>query len=140
VRRPRAGGRQAADSGVGAPGAPNRRARGAPRRFDDEVALCGAPIEDHHPGADTTWRYLPDGEGVGIPCRTLLVRDAANVLAASRCRGCRTGAEECAGGHATRPHAGGRVNPIQTRCHPVWTVRSRRGGAILSQTARAAAQ
>ncbi|HSM33850.1 MAG TPA: FAD-dependent oxidoreductase, partial [Anaerolineae bacterium] len=32
------------------------------RRFDDAIALCGAPIEDHHPGADTAWQYLPDGE------------------------------------------------------------------------------
>ena len=55
------------------------------RRFDDEVALCGAPIEDHHAGADTSWRYLPDGEVVGIPYRTLLVRDASNVLVAGRC-------------------------------------------------------
>ena len=55
------------------------------RRFDDEVGLCGAPIEDHHGGADTVWQYLPDGEVVGIPYRTLLVRDAANVLVAGRC-------------------------------------------------------
>jgi hypothetical protein len=55
------------------------------RRFDDEVGLCGAPIEDHHPGADTKWQYLPDGEVVGIPYRTLLVRDSANTLVAGRC-------------------------------------------------------
>jgi hypothetical protein len=55
------------------------------RRFPDEVGLCGAPIEDHHPGADTGWGYLPDGEVVGIPYRTLLVRDAANVVVAGRC-------------------------------------------------------
>ena len=55
------------------------------RRFDDEVGLCGAPIEDHHPGADTKWRYLPDGEVVGIPYRALLVRDAVNTLVAGRC-------------------------------------------------------
>jgi choline dehydrogenase-like flavoprotein len=55
------------------------------RRFEDEVGLCGAPIEDHHPGADTRWQYLPDGEVVGIPFRTLVVRDAANVLVAGRC-------------------------------------------------------
>lgn len=54
-------------------------------RFDDEIGLCGAPIEDHRPGADTAWHYLPDGQVVGIPYRTLLVRDAANVLAAGRC-------------------------------------------------------
>ena len=55
------------------------------RRFDDEIGLCGAPIEDHHPGADTKWQYLPDGEVVGIPYRTLLVRDSANTLVAGRC-------------------------------------------------------
>lgn len=54
-------------------------------RFEDQVALCGAPIEDHHGGADTVWQYLPEGEVVGIPYRTLLVRDAANVLVAGRC-------------------------------------------------------
>ncbi|HEX8939026.1 MAG TPA: FAD-dependent oxidoreductase [Candidatus Limnocylindrales bacterium] len=57
----------------------------AARRFDDEVGLCGAPIEDHHAGSGTTWQYLPEGEVVGIPYRTLLVRDAANVLVAGRC-------------------------------------------------------
>ncbi len=55
------------------------------RRFEDEIGLCGAPIEDHHPGADTRWQYLPDGEVVGIPYRTLIVRDAANTLVAGRC-------------------------------------------------------
>jgi glycine/D-amino acid oxidase-like deaminating enzyme len=55
------------------------------RRFDDEVGLCGAPIEDHHAGADTRWRYLPDGEVVGIPFGTLVVRDAVNTLVAGRC-------------------------------------------------------
>jgi hypothetical protein len=55
------------------------------RRFDDEIGLCGAPLEDHHPGADTRWQYLPDGEVVGIPYRSLLVRDSANTLVAGRC-------------------------------------------------------
>jgi hypothetical protein len=55
------------------------------RRFDDEVGLCGAPIEDHHAGADTKWQYLPDGEVVGIPYRTLVVRDSVNTLVAGRC-------------------------------------------------------
>ncbi len=55
------------------------------RQFDDQVGLCGAPIEDHHAGADTRWQYLPDGEAVGIPYRSLLVRDAQNVLVAGRC-------------------------------------------------------
>ena len=55
------------------------------RRFEDGIGLCGAPIEDHHAGADTVWRYLPDGETVDVPYRALVVRDAANVLVAGRC-------------------------------------------------------
>jgi len=55
------------------------------RAFEDGIGLCGAPIEDHHPGADTRWQYLPDGAAVGIPYRTLVVRDASNVLVAGRC-------------------------------------------------------
>ena len=54
-------------------------------QFDDQVGLCGAPIEDHHSGHDTVWQYLPEGRAVGIPYRTLLVRDADNVLVAGRC-------------------------------------------------------
>ncbi len=57
----------------------------AARQFEDAIGLCGAPIEDHHAGSDTTWQYLPDGEAVGIPYRSLVVRDAANVLVAGRC-------------------------------------------------------
>lgn len=55
------------------------------RQFDDQIGLCGAPIEDHHSGHDTAWKFLADGTAVGIPYRTLLVRDAANVLVAGRC-------------------------------------------------------
>ncbi len=59
----------------------------AARQTDDQIGLCGAPIEDHHGGAGsgTTWHYLPDGQTVGIPYRTLVVRDARNVLVAGRC-------------------------------------------------------
>jgi len=55
------------------------------RQFDDQIGLCGAPIEDHHGGADTKWQYLPDGQCVGIPYRTLLPRKISNVLVAGRC-------------------------------------------------------
>ena len=57
------------------------------RQFDDQIGLCGAPIEDHHggEGTGTTWEYLPDGTSVGIPLRTLIVRDSVNVLAVGRC-------------------------------------------------------
>lgn len=55
------------------------------RTFDDGVGLCGAPIEDHHGGSGTVWEYLPDGATVDIPYRSLIARDAANVLVAGRC-------------------------------------------------------
>ncbi|HEX2754314.1 MAG TPA: FAD-dependent oxidoreductase [Candidatus Limnocylindrales bacterium] len=57
----------------------------AARQFDDQIGLCGAPIEDHRAGPDTRWAYLPPGSAVGIPYRTLVVRDAVNVLVAGRC-------------------------------------------------------
>jgi glycine/D-amino acid oxidase-like deaminating enzyme len=55
------------------------------RKFSDQIGLCGAPIEDHHPGADTRWQYLPEGDCVGIPYRTLLPRGRDNLLVAGRC-------------------------------------------------------
>jgi hypothetical protein len=55
------------------------------RTFDDAVGLCGAPIEDHRGGQGTHWRYLPDGQAVGIPYSTLVVRDSVNTLVAGRC-------------------------------------------------------
>lgn len=59
-------------------------------QFDDQIGLCGAPIEDHHggptgDGTGTTWEYLPDGKAVGIPLSALVLRDGVNVLAAGRC-------------------------------------------------------
>ena len=59
----------------------------AARQFDDQIGLCGAPIEDHHgrEGTGTTWEYLPNGTAVGIPLRTLIVRDAVNLFAVGRC-------------------------------------------------------
>jgi glycine/D-amino acid oxidase-like deaminating enzyme len=55
------------------------------RRFDDEVALCGAPIEDHGPGGDTEWQYVPGGAVYGIPYRTLLPHNIDGLLVAGRC-------------------------------------------------------
>jgi hypothetical protein len=55
------------------------------RRFDDEIALCGAPIEDHHAGGDTDWQYV-HGSGVyGVPYRTLLPVGIEGMLVAGRC-------------------------------------------------------
>jgi hypothetical protein len=55
------------------------------RQFSDQVGLCGAPIEDHRPGCDTRWVYLPQGQCVGIPFRTLLPAGLENVVVAGRC-------------------------------------------------------
>ena len=55
------------------------------RQFDDQIGLCGAPIEDHLPGTGTVWGYLPEGEAVGIPFRALIPRDGVNALIAGRC-------------------------------------------------------
>ncbi|HEY8988498.1 MAG TPA: FAD-dependent oxidoreductase, partial [Candidatus Limnocylindrales bacterium] len=55
------------------------------RQFDDQIGLCGAPIEDHRAGPDTRWTYIQNGDVVGIPYATLVVRDAVNVLVAGRC-------------------------------------------------------
>lgn len=57
----------------------------AARQFDDQIGLCGAPIEDHVPGKTTKWEYLPEGTAVGIPYRSLVVRDGLNLLAPGRC-------------------------------------------------------
>jgi hypothetical protein len=55
------------------------------RTFDDQVALCGAPIEDHHAGADTRWVYLEEGAAYGIPFRSLLPRAVDGLVVAGRC-------------------------------------------------------
>lgn len=55
------------------------------RQFDDQIGLCGAPIEDHRPGTGTKWEYLPAGSAVGIPLRTLVPRDGVNLLTPGRC-------------------------------------------------------
>jgi hypothetical protein len=55
------------------------------RKFDDAIGACGAPIEDHHPGKDTAWVYLPDGMTYDIPYRTLLPQKVSGLLVAGRC-------------------------------------------------------
>jgi glycine/D-amino acid oxidase-like deaminating enzyme len=53
--------------------------------FDDQIARCGAPVEDHHSGSDTRWAYLSDGATYGIPYRSLLPRAVEGVVVAGRC-------------------------------------------------------
>lgn len=55
------------------------------RRFPDEIALCGAPIEDHGAGGDTQWEYVGEEGVYGIPYRTLLPRGVEGMLVVGRC-------------------------------------------------------
>lgn len=55
------------------------------RRFADEIALCGAPIEDHAAGPDTRWTYVPESGVYGIPYRCLLPAGIDGMLVAGRC-------------------------------------------------------
>ncbi len=55
------------------------------RRFDDEIALCGAPIEDHGTGGGTEWQYVAGGAAYGIPYRSLLPHGIDGLLVAGRC-------------------------------------------------------
>ena len=48
----------------------------AATRFPDQIARCGAPIEEHHAGDDTRWVYLAEGATYGIPFRSLQPRGA----------------------------------------------------------------
>lgn len=117
------------------------------QRFDDNIGLCGAPIEDHHSGAGTRWEYLPEGKCVGIPFRTLLPKDADNLLVAGRCFSathdahasvrsmaqCMAMAAGCAGALATK-------RGVSPRELPIATLRSELevSGAILALAERAA--
>lgn len=55
------------------------------RKFEDVIGLCGAPIENHVWGSDTKWLYLPEGETVDIPYRTLVPQKIDGLLVAGRC-------------------------------------------------------
>src|SRR5258706_14047652 len=55
------------------------------RKFDDAIAQCGAPIEDHHPGSNTRWEYIPGRAIYDIPYRCLLPLNTDNLLIAGRC-------------------------------------------------------
>jgi len=54
-------------------------------KFEDAIAQCGAPIEEHHAGADTRWEYLPEGQTYQIPYRCLLPESIEGLLVAGRC-------------------------------------------------------
>lgn len=57
----------------------------AGRKFDDAIARCAWPIEDHHAHADTRWERLADDMTFDIPFRCLLPQNVSGLLVAGRC-------------------------------------------------------
>ncbi len=55
------------------------------RKFPDAIAMCGAPIEDHHAAAGTRWEFLAPGAAYDIPYRCLVPRGVEGLLVAGRC-------------------------------------------------------
>jgi hypothetical protein len=55
------------------------------RKFDDAIAQCGAPIEDHHAGTGTHWAYIKESGTYDIPYRCLVPQQTEGLLVAGRC-------------------------------------------------------
>jgi len=60
------------------------------RQFDDQIALCGAPIEDHRQSAtgeeETVWGYVePEAGAYGVPYGTLVPKSREEVWVVGRC-------------------------------------------------------
>jgi hypothetical protein len=54
-------------------------------KFEDAIACCSSPIEDHNAGKDVKWQFLRDGDYYQIPYRSLLPLKIDNLLVAGRC-------------------------------------------------------
>lgn len=55
------------------------------RRFDDAIAQCGWPFEDHGVGDVTHLEYLSEGQTYDIPFRCLVPQQVDGLLVAGRC-------------------------------------------------------
>ncbi|MFT6369530.1 MAG: hypothetical protein ACJAWH_000607 [Maribacter sp.] len=59
------------------------------KMFDNQIFLCGAPIEDHRKGSDgsseTYWQYVPKGGTYGVPYGTIVPKESSNTWVAGRC-------------------------------------------------------
>jgi len=54
-------------------------------KFEDAVACCSAPIEDHVAGKSVRWQYLASDDYYQIPYRSLLPVKNKNLIVAGRC-------------------------------------------------------
>ena len=59
------------------------------RQFEDQVLMCGAPIEDHRQGTggeeETAWAYVEQGGAYGVPYGTLVPRERDDLWVVGRC-------------------------------------------------------
>ena len=56
------------------------------RKFEDGIAACNYEIDIHNPeGSGTSHYFFPDGDYYTIPYRSLIPKDAKNLLVAGRC-------------------------------------------------------
>ena len=59
------------------------------RQFEDQVLMCGAPIEDHRQGTggeeETIWAYVGQGGAYGVPYGTLVPRGRDDLWVVGRC-------------------------------------------------------
>lgn len=62
-------------------------------RFDDAIACCAWPMEDHAAGRATKWIWLPPGTYFQIPLRSLLLDGFDNLMVAGRCASATHGAQ-----------------------------------------------
>lgn len=59
------------------------------KTFDDQIFLCGAPIEDHRKSdtgaSETIWEYVPNGGSYGVPYGSIVPIESENVWVVGRC-------------------------------------------------------
>jgi len=59
------------------------------KTFEDQIFLCGAPIEDHRKaddgGSETFWQYVPNGRTYGVPYGTIVPKESMNTWVVGRC-------------------------------------------------------
>lgn len=59
------------------------------KTFEDQIFLCGAPIEDHRKSqygdAETFWQYIPNGGTYGVPYGTIVPKGSMNTWVVGRC-------------------------------------------------------
>lgn len=64
--------------------------------FEDAVACCAAPVEEHHAGKETRWAYVLGDGYYHIPFRALLPQRVSNLIVAGRCLSATHGAQASA--------------------------------------------